>query len=272
MFGQLVIGPPGSVKRDVIIVNLDPANDRPPYEADVDVQSLIEVDEVMERLTLGPNGAILFCMEYIENNMETLKEMVMSQKAYVIFDCPGQVELYTHHAAFRNIVNCISKWGMQLCVVSLVDSHYCTDPAKFISVLLTSLSSMLHLELPHINVLSKIDLIDKMGPLAFKLNFYTEVLDLSYLLSELDERVCSKRFIKLNHALTGLVEDYNLVSFYPLNVQDIGSLHRLCKAVDKANGYVYGELEERTVAGLSQSDSGVNLEFEYDKSLQYDNR
>ena len=35
-----------SVKRDVIIVNLDPANDRPPYEADVDVQSLIEVDEV----------------------------------------------------------------------------------------------------------------------------------------------------------------------------------------------------------------------------------
>ena len=70
--------------------------------------------QVMERLTLGPNGAILFCMEYIENNMETLKEMVMSQKAYVIFDCPGQVELYTHHAAFRNIVNCISKWGMQV--------------------------------------------------------------------------------------------------------------------------------------------------------------
>ena len=54
---------------------------------------------------------------------------------------------------------------------------------------------------------------------AFKLNFYTEVLDLSYLLDELDERVCSKRFIKLNQALTGLVEDYNLVSFYPLNVQ-----------------------------------------------------
>ena len=74
----------------------------------------------MERLTLGPNGAILFCMEYIENNMETLKEMVMSQKAYVIFDCPGQVELYTHHTAFRNIVNCISKWGMQVIDVIIV--------------------------------------------------------------------------------------------------------------------------------------------------------
>ena len=33
------------IKRKVIIVNLDPANDRPPYKADVDVQNLIEVDE-----------------------------------------------------------------------------------------------------------------------------------------------------------------------------------------------------------------------------------
>ena len=62
MFGQLVIGPPGSgkstyckaichhlsniIKRKVVIVNLDPANDKPPYEADIDVQNLIEVDEV----------------------------------------------------------------------------------------------------------------------------------------------------------------------------------------------------------------------------------
>ena len=62
MFGQLVIGPPGSgkstyckamaahlqneIKRKVIIVNLDPANDAPPYTAGVDVQDLIELDDV----------------------------------------------------------------------------------------------------------------------------------------------------------------------------------------------------------------------------------
>lgn len=47
-----------------------------------------------------------------------------------------------------------------------MDSHYCADPAKFISVLCTSLSTMLHVELPHVNILSKMDLIEQYGKLG----------------------------------------------------------------------------------------------------------
>lgn len=54
----------------------------------------------------------------------------------------------------------------QLSAVHLVDSHYCADPAKFISVLCTSLSTMLHVELPHVNILSKMDLIEQYGKLG----------------------------------------------------------------------------------------------------------
>ena len=68
----------------------------------------------MERLHLGPNGAILFSMEYIESHMDELRDQIVSRGAYVIFDCPGQVELYTHHSSFRNIVNEITKWGIQV--------------------------------------------------------------------------------------------------------------------------------------------------------------
>lgn len=56
--------------------------------------------------------------------------------------------------------------SLQLAAVHLVDSHYCTDPGKFISVLCTSLSTMLHVELPHVNVLSKMDLIEHYGKLG----------------------------------------------------------------------------------------------------------
>lgn len=55
---------------------------------------------------------------------------------------------------------------VQLVAVHLVDSHYCSDPGKFISVLLTSLSTMVQVELPHVNVLSKVDLMEQYGKLG----------------------------------------------------------------------------------------------------------
>ena len=55
---------------------------------------------------------------------------------------------------------------VQLATVHLVDAHLCSDPGKFISALLTSLSTMLQIELPHINVLSKVDLIQRFGKLG----------------------------------------------------------------------------------------------------------
>ena len=40
--------------------------------------------------------------------------------------------------------------------VHLVDAHHCADAAKFISVLLVTLSTMVQLEMPQINLLSKV--------------------------------------------------------------------------------------------------------------------
>lgn len=54
---------------------------------------------------------------------------------------------------------------LQLAVVNLVDSIHCSNPSTFISTLLTSLSTMVQLELPHVNVLSKIDLMPTYGDL-----------------------------------------------------------------------------------------------------------
>lgn len=55
---------------------------------------------------------------------------------------------------------------VKLAAVHLCDAHYVTDASKYISVLLLSLRTMLHLELPHINVLSKVDLISQYGDLG----------------------------------------------------------------------------------------------------------
>lgn len=132
---------------------------------------------------------------------------------------------------------------MQLVVVHLVDAHYITDPAKYISVLLLSLRSMLQLDLPHINVLSKIDLLRDYGELAFNLDFYTEVQDLSYLLPLLEQDQRTRKFAKLNEAIVDLVESFALVNFETLAVEDKKSMTHLLQVVDRAGGYAFGKAE-----------------------------
>jgi GPN-loop GTPase len=120
--------------------------------------------------------------------------------------------------------------------VHLCDAHYITDASKYISVLLLSLRAMLHLELPHINVLSKIDIISQYGPLGrklqnfyqtflikslsieFNLDFYTEVQDLNYLETSLNNSL-PPRFAALNMAMIALIEDFPYVGFETLAVE-----------------------------------------------------
>lgn len=67
---------------------------------------------------------------------------------------------------------------MQLTAVHLVDAHLCCDPGKYVSALVLSLTTMLHLELPHVNVLSKIDLMEnygKLGVYKIVLCIYSEI-------------------------------------------------------------------------------------------------
>ncbi|RKO90802.1 hypothetical protein BDK51DRAFT_35791 [Blyttiomyces helicus] len=259
-FGQVVVGPPGSgkttychgmaqfydaTKRSAIIVNLDPANDGMPYTPTIDISELITLEDTMEEFGLGPNGGLIYCMEYLEKNLDWLIGRLNEFKdSYVLFDFPGQVELFTHHTAVRSILDKLQKLNYRLCAVHLVDAHHCVDPSKYVSMVLLSLKTMIQLELPHINVLSKIDLMESYGKLAFNLDFYTEVQDLSYLLEQLSSTPRTSRFASLNRALCELIEEFSLVGFRTLCIEDRRSVLALARAVDKANGYVFGGLEE----------------------------
>jgi len=157
--------------------------------------------------------------------------------AYVVFDLPGQVELSTYHPSLKNIVGKLTKAGFRLAAVHFCDAHYVTDAAKYISVLLLSLRAMLHLELPHVNVLSKVDLITQYGELDFNLDFYTEVQELSYLENILNQD--SPHFSKLNMTICSLVEDFGLVGFETLAVEDKASMINLTRVIDRATGYIF---------------------------------
>ena len=87
-------------RRRIHVANLDPAAECFWYDVAFDIRDLITVEDVMEELQLGPNGGLVYCMEYLLQN-------------------------------------------------------------KFISGSLLALSAMISLQLPHVNVLSKCDLVEE---------------------------------------------------------------------------------------------------------------
>lgn len=115
-----------------------------------------------EELNLGPNGALVFCMEYLIGELDWLHDqMNEAEDDYFLIDCPGQIELYSHLPVMRQFCEKLQSWGFNVCSVFLLDSQFLLDADKFISGALTTLSTMVALETPAVSVLSKMDLLDK---------------------------------------------------------------------------------------------------------------
>jgi hypothetical protein len=123
-----------AINRPCSVANLDPANDNVPYqdEAAFDVRDLVDVDEVMEREQLGPNGGVLWAMEEVETNFDWLEQQLEQCGEYttlsvvgvilsdskteetIVLDPPGQPELTTHHMALPRILQRLEKLGYRV--------------------------------------------------------------------------------------------------------------------------------------------------------------
>jgi len=235
---------PGAQRRTVHVINLDPAAEGPfAYAApEVDVRELITADDVMEMMDLGPNGALVYCMEYLLENLEWLEERlgVFAEEDYLVFDCPGQVELYSHIPVMKNLVDFLVKGplGFAVCGVYLIDAHFMVDPSKFVAGALLCLSTMIALEIPQVNVISKADLVDKEE--------LEQVLDMdsAAMVARMGHLATHGRLQPLTRTIASVVDDYTLVGFLPLDPNEEDSWDAILAQADMA--LQYGEdLEPR---------------------------
>lgn len=241
-FAQFVMGPAGcgkstycsvvqehfrvSLRRSCRVVNLDPAAESFSYECDIDVRDLISVEDVMEELGYGPNGGLVYAMEYLVENISWLEDLVGESYIdddYVLFDCPGQIELYSHLSVMRDIVDTLQNSDFRIAGVYCIDVNFIEDGTKFLSGGLAALAGMMNLELPHINILTKCDLLHENADV----DKFLEV-DTSHILAELNSAMLP-RYRRLNEGMGQLLEDYNLVGFVSLNKEDEDSVE-LCLA------------------------------------------
>jgi GPN-loop GTPase len=137
---------------------------------------------------------------------------------------------------------------------------------------------MLQLDLPTLHVLTKIDNLSSYPSLPFNLDFYTEVHDLEYLLPFLDAEMNGKqigssdevaddeteeegKFTALNRAITTLVNDFGLVGFEPLCVEDKATMASLLAAADKACGHVFAATNADNVWQIAVNSGSVGLDI-----------
>jgi hypothetical protein len=147
---------------------------------------------------------------------------------------------------------------------------------------------MLQMDLPHLNVLTKIDNLRNYPNLPFNLDFYTEVQDLNYLLphlnreqnsgipgpstapaapadaidTDMDDDEPTSKFSALNKAIVELVEEFALVGFETLAVEDKKSMMTLLRAIDRAGGYALGGVQgaNETVWQMAMQQDAVTMD------------
>ncbi|KAI0478839.1 GPN-loop GTPase [Xylariaceae sp. FL0804] len=285
-YGVMVMGPAGAGKstfcaslithlqlnrRSCFYVNLDPAAETFEHAPDLDIKELISLEDVMEEMGLGPNGGLIYCFEFLMENLDFLTDALdsLTEEYLIIFDMPGQIELYTHVPILPALVRFLTRAGsldVRLCAAYLLEATFVVDRAKFFAGTLSAMSAMVMLEVPHINILSKMDLVrDQVRKKDLK-RFVTpdsglldddpaeaerraaaaaaggrsaEEDEEDDLADPQDRRAVMRgaSFRRLNRAVAGLIENFSMVSYLKLDVQDEDSVGAILSYIDDCIQY-----------------------------------
>jgi GTPase SAR1 family protein len=147
-------------KQDVATVNLDPGAVTLPYSPDVDVRDYVNVDELMEKYSLGPNGALIMAADLIAEDIERISKEVEELKSdIVLVDTSGQMELFAFRASGPYIASELTKETKA--IVYLFDAVFSANPLNYVSNLFLSAAIYNRFLLPQVHLLSKCDLLPK---------------------------------------------------------------------------------------------------------------
>jgi len=131
----------------------------------------------------------------------------------------------------KQLVENLEKWNFRVCAVFLIDAQFLVDTPKFFSGVLAALSVMVTLETSHVNIMSKVDLLDKNDKnelqkyLRKKFFFFNLILillnikrylepDLDLLNDDNESLIYRKKFHKLNNQFLACL----IFLFYPKSI------------------------------------------------------
>ena len=195
-------------------------------------------------------------LRYLLDNLDWLHEQIGEDVSddYIIFDLPGQIELYTHMDVVQRFIQALDSWGFRSIGVFTMDANFLTDGTKFIAGSLAALSTMVNMEIPHINLITKMDLVS-----AKEKKYLEQFLepDAEDIICSIKETEWNKKFLHLSQGLAQVLDQFGLVKFFPLDIRKEENLISLYSMID-------------VVLGISEDDE-VRIPNEPDMDDEDDN-
>jgi len=251
----VLVGPAGSGKSNLakalmdaaienreiypLMVNLDPGVEKLPYEPDVDVREYVTAKEFLEQ-GYGPNGALIAAVDKIIEYFQPLTaEILEAEPELIIFDTPGQMELFTHRPRGEMLVK--YALGANTALLFLYDPVVAITPEGYVSLAFLEVSVRVRMPVTTLSVLSKADLLsEEQRDYVLRL-----ASDLEFLESELSERAFSYARVMRN-VFKAFKEEF-LSDLIPASAFD-----------DPGVDMLRGEIEE--VLGLAEPKRYVSAE------------
>ena len=145
--------------KESYIINLDPAVMNTLYEPNLDIRDTIKYKEIMKANNLGPNCAILTCLNLFSTNIDKVITLLEKKNDldFVVMDTPGQLEVFSWSASGKLITDSFSIIFPSI-LIYIIDIPRCNNPNTFSSNMLYALSIMYKMKLPLLIAFNKLDI------------------------------------------------------------------------------------------------------------------
>ncbi|MEM2907172.1 MAG: ATP/GTP-binding protein [Candidatus Odinarchaeota archaeon] len=160
-------------------VNLDPGCAMIPFQTVFDARDIVTVDGLMASENVGPNYAMIEAFSRVIRERSRIFKAIADFKPEIVyFDTPGQMEVFIFNRDTPVLLSELSSFVKPIGVF-IMDNMMVKDAAKLAVTELLSISFQLHLAIPMVTVINKVDLgipsdMDRM------------VKDTSYLVSRVE--------------------------------------------------------------------------------------
>ncbi|MEM1873854.1 MAG: ATP/GTP-binding protein [Acidilobaceae archaeon] len=146
------------------LVNIDPAAEFVPYEPSYDIRLFVNTRDLMTKLGLGPNGALMKALEIMSKDMERYVKTIAGLPGdYVLIDTPGQMDIFLLSGFGADFITTLREFSSERVLVFFVldatTMHRLEDYA-FAVILAASMRGKLGAEV--VPVVNKIDLAPRI--------------------------------------------------------------------------------------------------------------